>query len=436
MKKLIVLIPMLIFAMSNQNVNMQIEKLKKEFNQKLEKLTQRIDENEFESSLNRIKWGGEFITRWGFYSGKRDGTDYSNPNKWDMRLSLDMEAKINSYTKFTGRLMMSKAWGDSNGLYLSKLDALQGRANGTSSLYVERAYVDYYFNKHFVVTIGRQPSSDGPGMNLKYNTPRKATYPALIFNGAADGIVFTYKQRSNTFRFAYGKGYQWQDRMYGWSVKNPGIKDTNVYGLFYEKKFPYSLIGKNILIFTLAKTTHLVTNPFDDNNATANRNLGDYEHLGVYFENLKIFKRRFNYFISFAYSIPKGNGNYGIADMNNDGIPDTPVKLLKNNGYAYHIGVRYDIEKFKLGYEYNHASRYWFSFSTNLYDPMNKLAIRGHVHDFYMIYQPDLFQFMRIGYMYAKENYAYSGMYYAPNGIPPKADNIYKIAYITYDVRW
>ena len=421
----------------------EIKKLKAEFDKKIYDLTQRIDENEFQASMNRIKWGGEFETNWGFYSGTDQNGYFSNPNKWDMSLKLNMEAFIDEKTKFTGRLMMTKAWGSSNAEDLSSLDALQGRAKGTSAIFVERAYVDYRFNKNLIATVGRQPSSDGPGMNLKYNTSRKATYPALLFNGAADGIVLTYKFASpvkslkrTKFRLAYGKGYEWQDSMYGWSVANPGIKDTNVYGAFFEGSFPYESIGRNYFILTGVKTTHLVTNPFDNNDASANADLGDYEHLGFYFENTKAFGTNFNYFVSYAYSMPDPNGKTGIADLNNDGVPDTEVELLKRDGYAYHIGMRYDILPFKVGYEFNHGSKYWFSFSTNLYDPLNKLAIRGNVHDAYLIYRVDLYEYLRFGFTYADVNYNYIGMYFAPQGEPQRVDNSLKLFYVTYDVRW
>jgi len=76
-----------------------------------------------------------------------------------------MESKINDKTKFTGRLAMYKNWSDSIRDDMS--DSAEGRKpDGDSGIYVERAYVDYSFNKYFVATIGRQPSSDGPGMTL------------------------------------------------------------------------------------------------------------------------------------------------------------------------------------------------------------------------------------------------------------------------------
>ena len=442
LKWLSVLLPVFLLAgNTNEDIEFKLRKLKAEFDKKIHDLTQRIDENEFQASMNRIKWGGEFTTNWGFYKGKTQEGEFSNPNKWDMALKLNMEAFIDERTKFTGRLMMTKAWGSSNAENISALDALQGRARGTSALFVERAYVDYKFNNKLIFTIGRQPSSDGPGMDLKYDVSRQATYPALLFNGAADGLVMTYKLsipklRKTRFRLAYGKGYEWQDSAYGWSVANPGIKDTNVYGAFFEGALPYEKIGKNYFIFTAVKTTHLVTNPFDNKDAIANVDLGSYTHYGVFFENKHAFDTNFNYFISYAYAKPKSSGKVGMADLNNDGVADTEVELLKDSGYAYHIGARYDYLPYKIGYEFNHGSKYWFSFSTNLYDPMNKLAVRGDVHDGYLIYRIDLYEYFRFGITQAKIKYNFIGMYFAPNGEPQKVNDDLRVVYLTYNVRW
>ena len=104
------------------------------------------------------------------------------------------------------------------------------------------------------------------------------------------------------------------------------------------------------------------------------------------------------------------------------------VKLLNKSGYAYHIGLRYDIKNnFKIGYEFNHGSRYWFSFSSNVADPLNKLAARGNVNDFYLIYNLDMNQYFRLGYTRADIDYAGSGMYYWMNGEPNKVDEYYDV---------
>jgi len=416
----------------------ELREFKQDAQEQLDDLNDRVDENELQTALNKIKWNGEFITRVGSFYGRTNGVDYSNVNKWDMQLRLGMESHINEKTKFTGRLVMTKAWANSTPMMQENLDSVQGRAYGTTSLFVERAYVDYKITPKIIATVGRQPSSDGPGLSLKYDTPRKSTYPALLFNGQADGVVLTYKaSKTFTTRLAYGKGYQWDDRMYGFNAYNPGIKDTNVYGFFMEGKIKSSALGRNLWVFSLVRTTNLITNPFDPNPAT-NKSLGGYNHVGLYFENYHPFGSKIDYFISLAYAKPDSNGNTGMYDFNGDGVAETPVKLLKDEGYAYDIGIRYDVQNnFKIGYELNYGSKYWFSFSANLTDPINKLATRGNVNDFYIIYNMDLFQLIRLGYTYVNYNYSGSGMYFAPNdGEPSKVNDYYRLFYATYDVRF
>jgi len=438
----------LMFGAPNADLKQKIKSLESELNQlksqvsdmndDIDDLNDRVDENELQSALNKIKWSAEFETTVANFYGRRTNPqtqttqNFTNTNKWFMKLMLNMEAKINDKTRFTGRLMMSKAWSQSVPSAYAGMDMYQGRVNGTSALYVERAYVDYKFTPNFIMTIGRQPSSDGPGMSLKYDTPRKSTYPALLFNGAADGIVFTYKAPL-TVRVAYGKGYEWQDPQYEWTAPNGGIKDTNVYGAFIEGKLPVG--SRGFWQLSYVKTTDLFSNT-NGSQANQNVNLGNYTHYGFYAESYNIVPK-LDAFISTAISKPSPNGSTAMVDLNGDGVAETPVKLNQKTGYAYHIGARYTLPKnVKVGYEFNHGSKYWFSFTGNIYDPMNKMAIRGYVHDIYAIYHLDMFQYIRANFMYARNKYNFNGWYFAPNGEPQSIDDIYKMIALTYDLRF
>lgn len=93
----------------------ELQAFKKDYNEQIDDLNDRVDENEFQSALNRIKWGGEFETTAGNYWGRlgsitgyKKGSTFNNHNKWDLKLRLTMRADINDRTKFTGRLSMYK----------------------------------------------------------------------------------------------------------------------------------------------------------------------------------------------------------------------------------------------------------------------------------------------------------------------------------------
>jgi hypothetical protein len=111
-----------------------------------------------------------------------------------------------------------------------------------------------------------------------------------------------------------------------------------------------------------------------------------------------------------------------------------PFSLIDGKGYAYHVGFRFDAtKKYKFGYEFNHGSQKWFSFTQGSEDPMNKLATRGDVHDVYAIYQMDRNQFIRVGYTDIDYDYTGSGWHI---GKPMKTDDEAKRAYITYNIKF
>jgi hypothetical protein len=177
---------------------------------------------------------------------------------------------------------------------------MQGRVPSTSALFVERAYVDWRFTDSdatfpSVLTIGRQPSSDGPSHQFKANTARKATYSALVFDGASDGVVLTSSLKNITslknanLKFAYGKGFQ-NDENKGFVTNafigsDNSLKDTDVYGLFFES----SILNKSNTLFQIgvAQMDNIVANSLETN-TSANKNVGDVTFAGVMFEGTNI----------------------------------------------------------------------------------------------------------------------------------------------------
>lgn len=419
----------------------KIEKLEakvKENSESVDELYDRADENEFQATMNRIKWGGELEVTDNFIGGKtgsivgsKEGKTYNSANQFTTKLRLSMESKINDKTKFAGRLSMYKNWSNSTSNNLT--DPAQGRKPSDSSLYVERAYVDYAPVQDLIFTIGRQPSSDGPGMTLIQNTKRKSTYPALLFDGAADGIVTTYKMAPQSsmnpvFRLAYGKGFQDNTNYSPYTANQNSIEDLNVYGVLYEMSLPFSSMGDNLFVLSYVLGTDFVGHP-QHTDSPNNNNLGDMALAGAYFENNKAFGTNFSYFVSAGLNMPDSNGK----TVNfNDGKGD--MALIKKDGFAVQVGGRYDFDNgLKVGYEYNYGSKYWYSFTNGSSDILNKLATRGSVNDVYAIYQLDLNQFLRVGYTAIDYEYTGSGWHI---GEPMKTNDYVNRAYMTYNVRF
>jgi hypothetical protein len=389
-------------------------------------LHERADENELQAGLSKIKWSGEMETSVSNYKGQYTdfssgmpvNKDFSN-NKINSKLKLKMNAQIADNLKFTGRLAMDKNWGDSTKDRMLQ-DSTYGRRDGTASLYVDRAYVDYRISDKVVVTIGRQPATDGPGMNLIEDTPRKATYPSLLFNGATDGVVLSYNigdkkvAKELALRLAYGKAYQ-SDHA---TTDAGDLKDTNIAGLFLEGKLPVDSMGDNLFVLSYVMAKNFIGSGLMDTNSSSpsfglsnpGNNLGDGSVAGVYFENNKAFGTKLSYFVSAGISKLESNGK-------TTSLMGQTMQLLDDSGKAVHVGLRYDFKKdFKVGYEYNKGSKYWFNFTSGSTDPLNKLSTRGNVHDIYVTKNLDMYQTLRLGFTKISYDYGMSGYHVAPGG--------------------
>ncbi|EAL8787232.1 DUF3373 family protein [Campylobacter jejuni] len=367
-------------------------------------LNDRADETEFQAALSKVKFGLEFSTAVSNTNYKVSGQDYSANNKWMNELHLNMNADINDKTKFYGRLSMAKNWsqmGWSGSPY--DLDAGRNTRSSGPVLYVDRAYLDYYITPEWIATVGRQPGTDGPGSNLRNNALRQSTYPALAINALGDAAVITYKPESLqdhkvAIRAAYGKTYQWDEegKVRDW-MSDQKDADANLYYAAVEGELPIEGMGNNLIIFNVAHMTDFAL-PLPSIPSILNQgvyNLGDLTLANIHFENYNAFGTNFNYFVSLGYS---NGANAHTLSV----IPTIQSQLEFNekDGYAVHVGGRYDFTKaLKVGYEFFWGSRYWYTMSRpSINDPLNIRMTRGAAHDFYVIYQLDRYQFLRLSY--------------------------------------
>lgn len=376
-------------------------------------LNDRADETEFQAALSKVKFGLEFSTAVSNTNYKVSGQDYSANNKWMNELHLNMNADINDKTKFYGRLSMAKNWSQM-GWSGSPLDLDAGRNTRSSGpvLYVDRAYLDYYITPEWIATIGRQPGTDGPGSNLRNNALRQSTYPALAINALGDAAVITYKPESLqdhkvAIRAAYGKTYQWDEengKVRDW-MSDQKDADANLYYAAVEGELPIEGMGDNLIIFNVAHMTDFAL-PIpgsmslgDDDEVV---NLGNLTLANIHFENYKAFGTNFNWFASLGYFNGSNNEINPLLStalqIQSKGYSNG--KFNEKDGYAVHVGGRYDFTKaLKVGYEFFWGSRYWYTMSRpSINDPLNIRMTRGTAHDFYVIYQLDRYQFLRLSY--------------------------------------
>lgn len=401
----------------------------------IDELNDRVDANELAATLNKVKFGLEFTTALNNIQSKDHtaGTTENYKNRWAMGLYLNMNADVNKYTKFTGRLSMTKAFGDIDLGYpavgtIGSLDAGRGIAGG-SAIYVERAYVDIYMGKYAALTIGRLPGTDGPGSNLRNSSARMSTYPALAVNALGDGAVLTLKPYTNAaLRAGYSKIYQPLNpnlSSAGGNIwGNKGASDANLFFGAFETPFAPKSFGQNLLMLTYINLQNYATPSMNmGQTSVPAQNVGDMQYVNLHIENDKMLGTGLNWFVSASYYKGSNGKLSNLAAAQNQQVAVAApeyVTFANENAWAVHAGLRYDIgSAFKIGYEYFKGSEYWYAFSrVSINDPFNFRNTRGDVHDVYAIWQLDLNQFFRLSYTRQHLDYGTALMPMAT----PKAD--------------
>lgn len=400
----------------------------------MNEMNDRVDANELAATLNKVKFGLDFNTSMNNITSKNNTTGAKSNfnNRWMMGLYLNMNADINSYTKFTGRLSMTKAFGDLEWMNANSIGSLDaGRAvGGGAAMYVERAYVDLYMGKYAALTVGRLPGTDGPGSNLRNGSARMSTYPALAVNALGDGAVLTIKPYTDAaLRAGFSKVYQpfYADGNSGAGsiFTNAGATEASDANLFFgafETPFLPSSFGKNLFMITyinmqnytvpgtsLAAAVKANPNFANATVAADTQNAGDMQYINVHLENDKMLGTGLNWFVSYSWYRGSGAKNLNASVTSNNSTTPVPLgKMFANeDAWAVHAGLRYDIGSYlKLGYEYFKGSEYWYAFSrVSINDPFNFRNTRGSVHDVYAIFQLDLNQFFRLSYTRQNQEY-------------------------------
>lgn len=400
--------------------------MKSQMQKELGGVEDRIDGLETTMLMNKVNFGLGFRNRADFYDAKRvNGTKTGNSNVWTTKLHLNMDSQITDNMKFAGRLAMYKYWSTNTAINnanqnMSVYDPMQGRRPSDSSIFAERAYVDYLIDKDWsvpvTVTLGRQPSSDGPSHQFKDNTVRKSTYSALGFDGAADGVVTTFNLEKVTgmenaaIRLAYGKGYQAYNTTNGstqYIDTTTGVKDTQFYAMFIDGSIPGVKGSLVQLGYVKAK---------DVAGMSGGKNLGGIDIFGVMAEFTNVADSGLDLFAHYGMSRTDGNANsVNMGGVPNYGLLGTDVMGdldQKHTGQAFWIGGRYALpfaKAGKIGYEYNKGTQYWISFTNAANDLTNKLATRGDAHEVYYIQPLNRYAHLRAGAQFINYKYAGSG---------------------------
>ncbi len=400
-----------------------------------------LDEVETKALQDRLNFGAEVRVRVDNYYDKdftyqdeqhklHKASDHQD-NFWSSRFRLNMAYKISRELQFHGRLSVTKNWADNDPpAFYNEFNAGHGASD--TNVKFERAYIDWIVPNMPVplaITFGRQPSTEGPPVEFRENRLRQSTYPALLYDGETDGIVATVGLerylgiKDSGLRLAYGKGFQDDDDFANWRDTRSGLDDTNFMAAFFEGQIP--MVERSLMVFSYIRGFDLVDNPIGPD-----KNVGDMDLFGVHLQASDIMETGLDAFVSWGLNYAHPNGD--VVDMGG---------LLSDDGHGHktgwsiYTGVRYRLplellNNPKLGFEYNHGSHYWFSFTQSSIEPFNKLATRGNVFDFYYIQPFNRNLFARIGYTYIDYNYTNSGFHL---GKPRNSDEILTDAYFFLD---
>ena len=388
----------------------------------IEDVNDYTEEVEANTLKDKVEFGIGFKTNLDNFSKKyANGKNVSSSNVWSNKLMLNIKADISSDMNFYGRLSMFKYWGTNNIHQYTYYDNMQGRVPSDSALYVERAYLNWFLFKDtklpISLTIGRQPSSDGPSNQFKDNTVRKGTYSGLLYDGAADGIVITsnlskiLNYEDTYLRFGYAKGYGYTET--GENVgnafigpSNNDIDDTNVFGVFLDTTIPN--IDNSFVQISYSKMIDIIANPLD---TVITKNIGDVELYGAMVEFTNLNNSNLDIFAQYGHSVAHPNGNsystYG-------GLLSSAGDTSKKDGDAIWLGMRYGFgekEHFKVGFEYNHGSQNWINLTQGSFDIYNKLSTRGDAYEAYLMYVINRYSNIRLGYIDINYDYTGSGWF-------------------------
>lgn len=380
--------------------------------------------------------------------------EYKADNKilYTNRLRLKLDAPITENVSVTARLSMYKVFGDSTGAQVFNGQPNTLNVDGTTAgvpsgdmIRVERAY--FTWNKiggsDFFLSIGRRPSTDGPPLNYRDDEPRGGTPSGALINYQFDGLTFGYHVgKHSVLRFCYGLGFE-SGFGNGDLLKQPEDRLKDVH--FAGANLDLWTSEKTLLQLTVARAFNvtdgfnglvvLPNNPLTGDSVgapvimrfTPSSNLGSINLAGVNFT------RRVGQFDVFGSANYVGLRPNGITTPFG-GLGSDPFEVPQDhNGYMLYVGARYSFrneDRTKLGFEFNHGSKYWFNFAQAEDDIIApKTNTRGDVFETYLTHRISSRFIVKADYIYYNYNYSGSGWHI---GAPKRLDSSPILGFPTY----
>ncbi len=362
--------------------------------------------------------------------------DVDNDTLMTNRLRLNLNVKATENMDFKGRLAMYKTWGMQSNPSATMgspftLNSFNWDGNSTRQpfdniLRVDRAIFNWtnIGGQPIWLSIGRRPTTDGPPAEIRLGTGQRMASPTAFMDYAFDGLTLGYAYQwgdgemgTGRVRFCYGRGFE-----DGLSTNN--LNDMDFAGFSWDvlKKGNRFLTIQAFEAFNLVNTPDGIDypNPLELSGITAGNGILDKAQLGNIYHTTGVYMDKIgelNWFLAGGWSRTNPSG---YDEAGNSLLTSWWGPLEDQDGYSIYAGIRYDLNdiRLKLGLEYNWGSEYWISMTpAEDYLYASKLATRGQVIEAYMIYDLPTGEaiskyaktFMRLGYLYYKYDYTYSG---------------------------
>ncbi len=368
------------------------------------------------------------------FAQQRQAQKVKNESMYTNRFGLNLGVKATEDVTVTTRLLMYKVTGaqDASAITGSGVgpfsadrvgvfDGVIGHVPSDSKLAVDQAYATWknIAGQPIWFSVGRRPSTGGVPSGLKQNRERagQAGTPASVIDYAFDGGTIGIAPEIDILpgayaKFCFGRGFD-----SGIVNENgPHLKDTDFMGVAI---IPYDTDPLRI-DFQWARGVNLFDFPVMNNTAFGNTapsvNLGDVDwyELGAISTLKKVGPGTLNLFGNVAMNVTHPtdsvSANAGFQGMLTGKFFD-PEAPSEKTGFLAWVGARYDVTDTgtKLGFEYNHGSKNWFSMVPAADDLWtSKLGTRGNVYEGYITQELSLKPissyvskaYFKVGYQY------------------------------------
>ncbi len=432
--------------------------------ERLDELEDRLDSVETSTMVDRLKLGADLrftmnnfiykdtskksLKKYGLISSTGE-----NFNTWNMRARIKMVSWLSKSIKLTSWLTMYKNFLDSYPDMFQNYDMPKEYLPNDSRIYMERLFVDWFITKWLAFSIGRGPTFDGVPSDLRYDSVSLSSFPENAVDSPLDGFYFTFILhkifpilRKSYLRLAYvPKRYSAHNKLFELNDDSgmlhlldlefetliPGTSATSLYltALFVPQITPYDPEvdidndGKSDKLF-LSKT------------------LGNSYNISIDIISKKPFKLPIDLFL--AGTLGVANPKTRSKDDPNNGFIGTPMDkngktspiltLLGDDfsgktkyAYMFYAGIRYTLpwiifyNQMKIGFNYNHASKYFFLSYTPDTTYLNNFAVRGDNFEAYFIFPINMTANIRLGYIYQHHDYPWQSI------LPPSKEGVPKI---------